>query len=517
MTCEACGTSVKALEAEVSSSLARYCSVLNCTYVSNYLCSKAHSASCTAADAEVTCPACSSTITFGALRAHTTTECPATIIPCTEVAHGCPWTGKRNTLSTHTITCPFTVLSPYFAIADKQTKTLVGENTVLNLRLEAAEAKLNMMRAEMEVAKNALGPFWREPISHMHTGPRNIDLTADERINAQSSNDTSNHDIPQVTDTRLSVDSHQLGSTNTASSTVPSSRWRSPNGNTALISSSSSSPSSVPVASDPVPGTPVITEQDRIASYFPLQETEVDATARLPRETAASGSSGTTYSNTTSPDLNSTIGMRTYATGAHHAFASRLFPNPPIRYVNDGFAALSLASPPAGILSPAYTSLVAYPTPSLTSPPVPGPAHIPYPSASTSTSSTLTHPPLDTSQSLFETLSSLHTSTLHLTTALDALARRTDGALAAVDMRAGDEAGALRAAVHGLRMQVHALVTERAFGGMGPGILASNANPNAGTGTTGTGGRGAPLQGGGNYSNTHTRTHSPPPIRNTKL
>ena len=53
-------------------------------------------------------------------------------------------------------------------------------------------------------------------------------------------------------------------------------------------------------------------------------------------------------------------------------------------------------------------------------------------------------------------------------------------------MRAGDEAGALRAAVHGLRMQVHALVTERAFGGMGPGILAANANANAGTGT-GTG------------------------------
>lgn len=378
-----------------------------------------------------------------------------------------------------------------------------------------AAAKLNMMRAEMEVAKNALGPFWREPISHMHTGPRNIDLTADERINAQSSNDTSNHDIPQVTDTRLSVDSHQLGSTNTASSTVPPSRWRSPNGNTALVSSSSSS-SSLPVTSDPVPGTQIITEQDRIASYFPLQETEVDATARLPRETSASGSSGTTYLNATSLDLN-TIGMRTYATGAHHAFASRLFPNPPIRYVHDGFAALSLTSPPVGILSPTYTPLTAYPAPSLTSPPLPGPAHVPYPSTSTSTSSASTLPSLDTSQSLFETLSSLHASTLHLTTALDALARRTDGALAAVDMRAGDEAGALRAAVHGLRMQVHALVTERAFGGMGPGILAPNANPNAGTGTTGTGVRGAPLQGGGNYSNTHTRTHSPPPIRNTKL
>ncbi|KAH8119122.1 hypothetical protein DFH11DRAFT_1501434 [Phellopilus nigrolimitatus] len=69
--------------------------------------------------------------------------------------------------------------------------------------------------------------------------------------------------------------------------------------------------------------------------------------------------------------------------------------------------------------------------------------------------------PVDRNTTLEGALCGLRGSSVALSGALDALARRTDVALTTENLRMNEEVGALRAIVHGLRMQVHALITER--------------------------------------------------------
>ncbi|THH09122.1 hypothetical protein EW145_g2229 [Phellinidium pouzarii] len=69
--------------------------------------------------------------------------------------------------------------------------------------------------------------------------------------------------------------------------------------------------------------------------------------------------------------------------------------------------------------------------------------------------------PVDRDTTLEGALCGLRGSAVALSGAIDALARRTDVALTTENLRMNEEVGALRAIVHGLRMQVHALITER--------------------------------------------------------
>ena len=96
--------------------------------------------------------------------------------------------------------------------------------------------------------------------------------------------------------------------------------------------------------------------------------------------------------------------------------------------------------------------------------------------------------PIDRTSTLEGALLGLRGSITSVSSALDALARRTDVALTTENLRMNEEVGALRAIVHGLRMQVHALITERngsawsttAAGGIGGGA----GGPGGAGGTT---------------------------------
>ncbi|KLO09244.1 hypothetical protein SCHPADRAFT_943800 [Schizopora paradoxa] len=69
--------------------------------------------------------------------------------------------------------------------------------------------------------------------------------------------------------------------------------------------------------------------------------------------------------------------------------------------------------------------------------------------------------PIDLSSSIEGSLSSLRNSIVSVSAGLDALARQQNIALTTENLRMNEEVGSLRAIVHGLRMQVHALITER--------------------------------------------------------
>lgn len=81
--------------------------------------------------------------------------------------------------------------------------------------------------------------------------------------------------------------------------------------------------------------------------------------------------------------------------------------------------------------------------------------------------------PLDFDAPLSGTIQTLHDDIVALSTSLDSLARRTDISLTTENLRMNEEVGALRAIVHGLRMQVHALITERNSNVWGSGGLSN--------------------------------------------
>ena len=85
-------------------------------------------------------------------------------------------------------------------------------------------------------------------------------------------------------------------------------------------------------------------------------------------------------------------------------------------------------------------------------------------------------PPLNTHTSLEHTLSALRNSLVSIAASLDMVERRQEIVVTTESLRMHEEVGSVRAIVHGLRMQVSALVMERNVQMMG----RMNARPASG-------------------------------------
>ncbi|CAE7146018.1 unnamed protein product [Rhizoctonia solani] len=88
-------------------------------------------------------------------------------------------------------------------------------------------------------------------------------------------------------------------------------------------------------------------------------------------------------------------------------------------------------------------------------------------SSSTRTEAVPYIPPLNTNSSLEHTLSALRNSLVSLAASLDMAERRQEVVVTTESLRMHEEVGSMRAIVHGLRMQVSALVMERNVAMMG--------------------------------------------------
>ncbi|TDL25931.1 hypothetical protein BD410DRAFT_783924 [Rickenella mellea] len=135
-TCCACGTAVKAMDVE------------------------AHSAECIAQDTE--CEFCLDTVPRADLAEHNLC-CPLFVVPCTHASHGCPWEGPRSVLDTsHIAQCAYEAIKGFFAIHEAQVSALQGENSSLRSRVQELDTAVQSMKRDLETAKRALGPWWRD-------------------------------------------------------------------------------------------------------------------------------------------------------------------------------------------------------------------------------------------------------------------------------------------------------------------------------------------------------------------
>ncbi|CUA66879.1 hypothetical protein RSOLAG22IIIB_00329 [Rhizoctonia solani] len=148
------------------------------------------------------------------------------------------------------------------------------------------------------------------------------------------------------------------------------------------------------------------------------------------------------------------------------------------------------------------------PTPDLSLDPF---SHIlpPSPTSSSARTEAIPYiPPLNTNSSLEHTLSTLRNGLVSLAASLDMAERRQEVAVTTESLRMHEEVGSMRAIVHGLRMQVSALVMERNVAMMG------RMRTSAG-GTTTTERASAPERNEGERWATETRyynQHPPPPV-----
>jgi TRAF-type zinc finger len=130
---------------------------------------KAHYAQCPTED--VTCPHCDTVLARGDLSNHTST-CPELVVSCDQAMYGCPWTGPRRTLSSsHLPQCPYEAVKGFFALNVSRISALETENSSLRWRVEELENDLRGRTRDLQMVKQALGPWFRPDGCHVPLRP----------------------------------------------------------------------------------------------------------------------------------------------------------------------------------------------------------------------------------------------------------------------------------------------------------------------------------------------------------
>jgi len=316
----------------------------------------------------ITCDFCSDTVTRLEHDQHVE-SCSEVIVLCKQSEHGCPWTGRRALLETHTSSCPYESIRGFITFNSNRVSTLSEENMVLRRKVDAMEGSIRSMQRELQTVKAALGPWYQS-----------------EGIMPSAAYRPSLPSEPSVPDTDAS------GGSGFGDSPIPNPPYH------LHPSLSAVSPPVIP---------PTSSTSSSLADYFPPEE---------PSHTTRSFSTGARVHHNLS------------SFSAHH-FPDHSAVNPPNA---------SRSSPVA---------------------------------------------PLNISTSLEGSLTSLRESLVTLSAALESQGRRHELALTTEGLRVNEEVGSLKAVVHGLRMQVHAIMMDRNAQVTGRSQYSSNA----GGGGLGTG------------------------------
>ena len=360
LNCDACGASVEAANLQVCgvSMLPIPCFLIIAILI------QAHYAEC--AEQEIACADCLFILRRAELAEHRLL-CPETRTTCIHYDNGCPWVGKRASLTAHLSSCSYEAIKGFFVINNERMSTLYQENAILRQKLEQAEATTCGLTRELSTIRNVLGPWWSS---------KNIRSTSGGNGASQ----------PESEATRSQEQSRWQTSTDT---------------NSESLSDISGSLNSLSIG------------ENRPDSYSDL------LASHFPRDIGSS-------SNT-----------------------SPVQPDPPSWY----------SGPPSqhphsrGNFPFSHSRIPDFQTP------MPSSGLYFSPNGPSFTIPRIT--PLDFDAPLSRTIQTLHEDLLALLSSLDSLARLTDISLTTENLRMNEEVGALRAVIHGLRMQVHALITER--------------------------------------------------------
>lgn len=261
---------------------------------------------------------------------------------------------------------------------------LQDQNFVLRQKLDCAEATIQTLKQDLDIARKALGPWWRMDESSSRRSSR-------EEVTSDSASFISQQQLSNEQARRPTSDS--ISPAITFSPDAPSFSTQDTDSYNATSASALSDPAF-------------------LAPFFPPASGSGDRTNTPPQPNTPN-----TAQLPNLPDPS----MRHIFPLARGVFSS------PYRFSDvssQGVRAPPLAPPP----------------------PHSSPSRI---------------PPIDFSTTLEGALSGIRNSVVALSASLDALGRRQDIALTTENLRMNEEVGALRAVIHGLRMQVHTLITER--------------------------------------------------------
>ncbi|KAK2464218.1 hypothetical protein APHAL10511_003675 [Amanita phalloides] len=91
---------------------------------------------------------------------------PSTRLNCPQSQNGCPFTtNEPDILSAHLETCGYEGIKGYFGVCAGRRASLVEQNMLLRHRVSALETSVQILRREMEIVKQALGPWFRTEVN----------------------------------------------------------------------------------------------------------------------------------------------------------------------------------------------------------------------------------------------------------------------------------------------------------------------------------------------------------------
>lgn len=342
-------------------------------------------------------------------------SCPLSVITCKHSTNGCPWTGPRHDLEElHVPRCPYEAIKGFFAVNDARWAASHAENSLLRHRVQRLEESLELALRELGNARRALGPWWG--------------AGTPGRISPSSSNSNANGNV----NPSFITDSEPVWTSGGGAERIDSGHpeQTAPQGRRLSDSSPSTSGETPPPRQDEISPLP-------LSSSSILHPTN-DLNSSAYRHSAPNGSADRTNIAAYFPPVDmedgirsSGLGIRAQVSGHTSSSAPSFQPRFPDMFSGNGSRAMQNSVGIGGLTNSAAGALSSIPS--------------------------LMHTaiaPIDLSSTLEASFAGLRGSVVRLAASVDSLGRRQEISLTSETLRLAEEITSIRAALHGLRMQV---------------------------------------------------------------
>ncbi|KAK0488975.1 hypothetical protein IW261DRAFT_1442542 [Armillaria novae-zelandiae] len=96
--------------------------------------------------------------------------CSEAIVSCIHASNGCPWEGKRRSLTPgHIASCPYEAIKGFLSLHESRLADLREENLGLRNKIDALQGHLQNTTTELQTTKAALGPWYAQALARSTT------------------------------------------------------------------------------------------------------------------------------------------------------------------------------------------------------------------------------------------------------------------------------------------------------------------------------------------------------------
>ncbi|KAK0188976.1 hypothetical protein F5146DRAFT_1057457 [Armillaria mellea] len=96
--------------------------------------------------------------------------CSEAVISCVHASNGCPWEGRRRSLTPgHIVSCPYEAIKGFLSLHESRLADLREENLGLRNKIDALQGHLQNTTRDLQATKAALGPWYTQALARSTT------------------------------------------------------------------------------------------------------------------------------------------------------------------------------------------------------------------------------------------------------------------------------------------------------------------------------------------------------------